>query len=95
MTKEDVIRMAQEAGFVQMPETPYGGSKLETFANLVASAERNRTWTQDHWTEYEHAIVAKEREACAKVCDEYAQNSSNPMNFAENCAKSIRARGQA
>ena len=40
MNREDIIRMAQEAGFVQMPETPYGGSKLEAFANLVASAER-------------------------------------------------------
>ena len=40
MTKEDIIRMAQEAGFVQMPETPYGGSKLEKFAKLVAEHER-------------------------------------------------------
>jgi hypothetical protein len=37
--------------------------------------------------------VEAEREACAKVCDEYANNSSNPMNFAENCAAAIRARG--
>ena len=42
MNREDIIRMAQEAGFVQMPETPYGGSKLEAFAALVASAERER-----------------------------------------------------
>lgn len=37
--------------------------------------------------------VALEREACAQVCDEYAANSSNPMNFSENCAAAIRARG--
>ena len=37
----------------------------------------------------------REREACARVCDEYAANSSNPMNFSENCAAAIRARGDA
>ena len=31
------------------------------FAELVAAAERNRTWTQDHWTEYERSIAAAER----------------------------------
>ena len=31
-----------------------------------------------------------ERERCAEICDEYAKNSSNPMNFAENCAAAIR-----
>jgi hypothetical protein len=38
---------------------------------------------------------AMEREACAKVCDKYAEYSCNPSNFAENCADAIRARGQA
>ena len=33
-----------------------------------------------------------EREACAIICDGYAENSSSPMNFAENCAEAIRAR---
>ena len=36
--------------------------------------------------------VREEREACAKVCDVFATYSSNPMNFAENCADAIRAR---
>ena len=38
--------------------------------------------------------VKAEREACAAICDEYAANSSNPMNFSENCAAAIRARGE-
>ena len=37
-------------------------------------------------------VRAEEREACAKVCDWYVDYSSNPMNFAENCAQEIRAR---
>ena len=36
--------------------------------------------------------VLEEREACAKICDKNAKNSSHPMNFAENCAAAIRAR---
>ena len=34
------------------------------------------------------------RNQTAKVCDGYAAKSSNPMNFAENCADAIRARGK-
>jgi len=37
-------------------------------------------------------VRADEREACAKVCDWYVDYSSNPMNFAENCAQEIRTR---
>jgi hypothetical protein len=44
---------------------------------------------------FANLVAQHEREACAKMCDKYAKNSINPMNFAENCAKAIRARGQA
>ena len=80
MTKDDIIRMAREAGMregysgdwtaadaaLTYPECVYT-ENLERFANLVAAAERNRTWTQNHWTEYERSIVATEREACASI----------------------------
>ena len=42
--------------------------------------------------DFEALVRADEREACAKVCDWYVDYSSNPMNFAENCAQEIRAR---
>ena len=38
-------------------------------------------------------VAAKEREACAKVCDEFAKDSDWPT--VDNCAEAIRARGQA
>ena len=62
-----------------------------------AAAERNRIWTQDHWTEYERAIVAAEREACAKVCEAIARDTYGMNNLHEygECAAAIRARGQA
>jgi hypothetical protein len=57
MTKDDIIRMAREAGFERVVAIHPDGSKtvtvapvpeLEAFANLVAAAER---------------------EECAKLCD--------------------------
>lgn len=81
MSRDDIIRLAREAGIVGnfWPE-------LERFAALVAAAER---------------------EACAKVCDDFerakwesvkdiAQNGGR-LAFAGpmHCATAIRARGQA
>ena len=89
MTKDDVIRMAREAGIFTggHPMNPWSvyASDLERFAALVVAAERNRKWTQAHWTEYERSIAAAEREACAKVCDE--------EYFAYVAADTIRNRG--
>jgi hypothetical protein len=91
MTKYDIIRMAREAGFAASWSVA-AGEALERFAALVVAAERNRKWTQDHWTEYERSIAAAEREACAKVCEEYDAN--NPyIGQAKACAANIRARG--
>jgi len=38
-------------------------------------------------------VAAKEREACAKVCEQ--TNDGTPYNLAEECARKIRARGEA
>ena len=65
MNREDIVRMAQEAGLVGKPIFTEG---LEHFANLVASAER---------------------EACAKVCDEFNFGQA-PMMI----QKAIRARSK-
>ena len=68
MNREDITRLAQEAGFVGM-DGDHGA--LRRFATLVASAER---------------------EACAKLADEWAVNWPHP---AKVIALDIRARGQA
>lgn len=68
MTRDDIIRMAREAGFESnsLGMTYTSGSLLdllERFAELVAAAER---------------------EACAKVCDEVGQHPSlTPRHCAE------------
>ena len=39
--------------------------------------------------------MAQEREACAKVCESLFDMDDESCNEAEQCAKAIRARGQA
>ena len=83
MTREDIIRMAREAGIKFSPaqfsgvlEAEIDEFSLETFAALVAAASE-----------------AKERAACAKVFDD----RNNGIGFYEphEPAEIIRARGQA
>jgi len=99
MSREDIIRMAREACDPDKVDAWQNGfwvltqEELERFAALVAAAERNRTWTQEHWTEYERSIAAAEREACAKVCDEF--ESDTDPDAGAVLAAAIRARGQA
>jgi len=40
MTKDDIIRMAREAGFADSNGVVHPAYQLETFANLAAAAER-------------------------------------------------------
>ena len=69
MNRDDVTRIAREAGFVGM-DGDHGA--LRRFAALVAAAER---------------------EACAKVCDERADEDKWEGCYANACAEAIRARG--
>jgi hypothetical protein len=74
MNREDIIRMAREAG--AMPVVELAGcwitydEPLQRFAALVAAAER---------------------EACAKLIDDFGTTLAN----GEMLAEAIRARGQA
>jgi hypothetical protein len=83
MTKEDIIKMAREAGIEFYP-SPTNDVRfcllknLERFAALVAAAERS---------------------ACAKVCEDIPlPKDSKALTHGptiERCAAAIRARGQA
>ena len=101
MNRDNMIRMALEAGFGQCPgegddETVFlsCAEQIERFASLVALAERNRTWTKDHWTEYERSIAAAEREACAKLCDDLDDDLPDGL-AGWQYGEAIRARGQS
>jgi hypothetical protein len=80
MTREDVIRMAGEAGF-KLHHNPElydcmvaNYKSIERFAALVAAAER---------------------EACAKVCDEVNREYDGEEVSASWVAAAIRARSKA
>ena len=48
--------------------------QLERFAELVRQDERNLRRTKKEWSDYERAIAADEREACAKLCEQEHDN---------------------
>ena len=66
MTKRTIMEMAREAGW-DAHHAEFD-TRIEAFAALVREDERNRTWTQQHWTDYERSIAAAEREA---ISDEW------------------------
>ena len=78
MNREDIIRMAREAGMTVCRDEWVFGEMLERFATLVAAAERNSWPAVMEAMERQVNILtdalaqakAEEREACAKVCDE-------------------------
>jgi hypothetical protein len=67
MTRDDIIKMAREAGFNPVS---YTGANLELFERFAA------------------LVAAREREACAKVCETFYNHE------AKDCAEAIRARGE-
>jgi len=82
MTKEDIIRMAREAGAIHIHGKPkefaiVGNDSIKAFAALVAAAER---------------------EACAKVCEQMPthvdRHNAVTQASAKDCAAAIRARGE-
>jgi hypothetical protein len=80
----ETIDMAREVYGAHTEWTGAPLDRLEQLVALVRADERNRTWTQEHWTEYERSIAAQEREACAKVCDVF---------YCDYCADAIRNMG--
>jgi hypothetical protein len=95
MTQDDVIEMARQAG-VRDDERIFEFSQykyLERFVNLVAAkaTEEANAKANASWTLMCKKMVALEREACAKVCDEVGEH---PSLTPQHCAESIRARGE-
>jgi hypothetical protein len=106
MTQDEIIEMAKEARihrddswrFEMLQEK----NALEVFAKLVAAkaTEEANARANASWELMCKKMVAFEREACAKVCDDKhdtwrwddeADSASGPRD----CAAAIRARGQA
>lgn len=92
MTRDQIDELMRENGIVIVGEAVYA------LCNLVeeqsAAAERNRTWTQDHWTEYERSIVATEREAIATEFMKRHEAVKHLNNYWYHAANYVRERGQ-
>jgi hypothetical protein len=91
------MEMAQEAEFELDCVSLEWHKRIEAFAKLVleeATAEANAR-ANASWTLMCKKMVAAEREACAKLCDELAndENTDEYINAADWCAVRIRARG--
>ena len=83
MTQDEIIEMAREAGF----------------ENFVRWSERYPHEVQrwiERMTAFTKLVAAKEREACAKVCMDNADDLSEGDwdSACISCANNIRARGE-
>ena len=85
MNREEIIRMAREAGCIPRRHPEYDND-IQVFA------------TPDVLERFAALVAAAEREACAKVCDAVQKKNEDDgawMWEARNCAAAIRARGRA
>ncbi len=94
MTQDEIIEMAVQAGMYR--EVLQLGRNLElltSFAKLVTQHERERL-TDAAMKAAEKAVdvaMALEREACAKICDDWPNGRDDVWEI----GNAIRARGQA
>lgn len=104
MNREDVIRMAEEAGITnELIVSGWGEHwidmpiQLERFAALVY-AEGHKEGLDDFEAGVLPAAIKAEREACAKVAEDTGNISGNMnktwRNGCFDAADAIRARGQ-
>ena len=99
MNREDIIRMAREAGF--NVEQGYLlritgiDEDIERFAALVAKHTLANIDPSSFmsWQEGYEAGKQTEREACAKLCEEYETNNDIAETWLNIVSEVIRARG--
>ena len=108
MIREDIIKLAREAGLADSNGVVHAFYQLERFAALVATAEREKVaaWmmargyatghgdsVEDLLQELDWQIREQEREACAKLCDVLAVHPEYASDITKVAAQAIRARG--
>jgi hypothetical protein len=108
MNRDDIIRMAVEAGDWNGQTAEFNEIGLQRFAALVAAHEREKVakWmvergyatghgdtVEDLLTEIDWQAAEREREECAKVADAW-QSAIHDPRYECDCADAIRARGE-
>jgi hypothetical protein len=84
MTQDEIIEMARQAGFITGTKDYADGNGGVKYAAPVATGS-----CLVELKAFAKLVAAKEREACAKVCDELHED------WKWRAAESIRARGEA
>ena len=96
MNREDIIRMALAAGIYHEydSEGQWDGLTNEALVgkDWLSSKEHKLNRIVEILSPFAALVAAAEREACAKVCEEY----ENDMGYGQpqKCADAIRARGE-
>jgi hypothetical protein len=108
MTQDEIIDMAEQAGMTQDGDMWFSFGKgdmdvehkhLVAFAKLVEekATEKANARANASWTLMCEKMVAFEREACAKVCEELppvGESKQWERATLKDCAAAIRARGE-
>ena len=84
MTQYEIMELAKQAGFLTHPKNTYIISKH-------ASADEDLS---DELEAFAKLVAAKEREACAKICDDELKEWGIFDSDVGDCAIAIRARGE-
>ena len=83
MNREDIIRMAREAGM-----------QLAWIATVPDTNKMKVLCDFDQVQRFAALVAAHEREACAKVCDVLAVHPEYASDITKVAAQAIRARGE-
>ena len=81
MTRDDIIKMAKQAGLLPIDIGP----TIETW-------QMRRK--EESLVRFAALVAAHEREACAKVCDVLAVHPEYASDITKVAAQAIRARGE-
>jgi len=81
MTRDDIIKMAKQAGLLPIDIGP----TIETW-------QMRRK--EESLVRFAELVAAAEREACAKVCDVLAVHPEYASDITKVAAQAIRARGE-
>jgi len=98
MTREDIIRMAREAGLAHFYDSEGHCTGITDERLITESKERNDDRLVEILTPFAALVASAEREACAELCEMLDVANPKGKSWDEgtiDCANAIRARGQA
>jgi hypothetical protein len=91
MTQDEIIEMAEQAGLAHFYDSEDHCTGITDAKLITADKEKNDARLVEMLMPFANLVAAKEREACAKVADEYMRDCEG-KSFGVGTA--IRARGE-